>query len=84
MILRFYHIEIKTFSEIKRKQPELQPNSSTVIEESWIYTFCIKCRGEDSSPSWEPPMWSKICPFPLCPTFRQFARSLCIITIGTK
>lgn len=44
--------------------------------------FCAKCRGEDNTPSWEPPMWQKFCPFPLCPTFRQFARLWCIIIIG--
>lgn len=76
------------FGDLRYKQSyELQPPlpnepSSSPIEDSWIYTFCIKCRGKDNSPSWEPPMWQKFCPFPLCPTFRQFARLWCIIIIG--
>ncbi|XP_031632102.1 sodium/hydrogen exchanger 9B2 [Contarinia nasturtii] len=72
----------KTF-EFKHKPVEPEFNSRTQgIEQSWIYTFCVKCRGEDNSPSWEPPMWQKFCPFPLCPTFRQFARLWSIIIIG--
>lgn len=71
--------DIKTFSEWRQKQAE--PGTKQ-IEESWIYNFCIKCRGEDNTPSWEPPMWQKFCPFPLCPTFRQFARLWSIIIIG--
>lgn len=52
------------------------------IEESWLYTFCFKCRGEENTPSWEPPHWQKLCPYPLCPSFRQFARILVLILIG--
>ncbi|XP_011186548.2 sodium/hydrogen exchanger 9B1 isoform X2 [Zeugodacus cucurbitae] len=52
------------------------------LEESWIYSFCLKCHGEENRPSWEPPYWQKICPYPLCPSFRQFARLLVLILIG--
>lgn len=71
-------------NEFRNKQPyELSANeTSSPIEDSWIYTFCIKCRGEDTQPAWEPPMWQRFCPFPLCPSFRQFARLWCIIIIG--
>ncbi|XP_054745114.1 sodium/hydrogen exchanger 9B1 isoform X1 [Anastrepha obliqua] len=51
-------------------------------EESWIYTFCLKCRGEENRPSWEPPYWQKIFPYPLCPSFRQFSRLCVLILIG--
>lgn len=77
------YTDIKTFSEWRHKQTE--PDSTAAqrqIEQSWIYNFCIKCRGQDNSPSWEPPFWQKFCPFPLCPTFRQFARLWSIIIIG--
>lgn len=85
------HSDIKTLTDYRYKQPYELPSlpppnepSSTPIEDSWIYTFCIKCRGKDTTPSWEPPMWQKFCPFPLCPTFRQFARLWCIIIIGKR
>lgn len=66
-------------------QPSVQsanaPNDSA-LEQSWIFAFCIRCRGEDKGPSWEPPYWQKCCPYPLCPSFRQCARMLCIVLIG--
>ncbi|XP_030376902.1 sodium/hydrogen exchanger 9B2 isoform X2 [Scaptodrosophila lebanonensis] len=52
------------------------------VEESWIYTFCLKCRGEEPSSSWEPPFWQKCFPYPLCPTFRTFSRLVVLILIG--
>lgn len=73
---------MKTVSDLKQKPSEPELNRKTQIEHSWIYTFCVKCRGEDNSPSWEPPLWQKFCPYPLCPTFRQFARLWSIIIIG--
>lgn len=79
-------LDIKMLNDFRYKQPYEMPipnePPSTPIEDSWIYTFCIKCRGKDATPSWEPPMWQKFCPFPLCPTFRQFSRLWCIIIIG--
>lgn len=76
-------IDIKTFSEFKHKSSEPDFTKTTQIEHSWIYTFCMKCRGQDDdTPSWEPPMWQKFCPYPLCPSFRQFARLWSIIIIG--
>uniref|UniRef100_A0A1I8MUZ4 Cation/H+ exchanger transmembrane domain-containing protein n=1 Tax=Musca domestica TaxID=7370 RepID=A0A1I8MUZ4_MUSDO len=59
-----------------------QSNYSSNVEESWLYTFCLKCRGEETTPSWEPPHWQKLFPYPLCPSFRQFARILVLILIG--
>ncbi|KAH8279940.1 hypothetical protein KR054_011741, partial [Drosophila jambulina] len=52
------------------------------VEESWMYTFCLKCRGEEPSASWEPPFWQKIFPYPLCPTFRTVSRLISLILIG--
>lgn len=57
-------------------------NKTQQIEQSWIYNFCIRCRGEDHTPGYEPSYWQKICPFPLCPTYRQFSRFWSIIIIG--
>ncbi|KAL5279795.1 SLC9B2 family protein [Megaselia abdita] len=65
-------------SRLSQQQDE-NPN---YIEQSWIYNFCLRCRAEDDGPSWEPPHWQKICPYPLCPTFRQFSRILTLIFIG--
>lgn len=49
---------------------------------SWWYTSCLKCRTKVSEPSWEPPHWSKVCPYPFCPTYRQFSRIIGISLIG--
>lgn len=57
-------------------------NVGSHLEESWIYTFCLRCRGDENRPSWEPPYWQKVCPYPLCPSFRQFSRILSLILIG--
>ncbi|GBP62629.1 hypothetical protein EVAR_46468_1 [Eumeta japonica] len=54
-----------------------------VLEGSWWYACCAKCHQEDSGvPSWEPPNWQKICPYPLCPSYRQFAQNLSVFLIG--
>ncbi|XP_055372212.1 sodium/hydrogen exchanger 9B2 isoform X2 [Condylostylus longicornis] len=52
------------------------------LEQSWIYALCLRCRVEDTRPSWEPPHWQKVCPYPLCPSFRQFARIIALVLIG--
>ncbi|KAH8376699.1 hypothetical protein KR093_000914, partial [Drosophila rubida] len=56
--------------------------STNFVEQSWMYSFCLKCRGEEPSESWEPPFWQKIFPYPLCPTFRTFSRLIVLILIG--
>ncbi|XP_018326683.1 sodium/hydrogen exchanger 9B2 isoform X2 [Agrilus planipennis] len=49
---------------------------------SWWYSFCLKCRSKESHPSWRPSFWSKACPYPFCPTYRQFSRIVAISLIG--
>nr|XP_014102702.1 sodium/hydrogen exchanger 9B1 isoform X1 [Bactrocera oleae]XP_036226455.1 sodium/hydrogen exchanger 9B1 isoform X1 [Bactrocera oleae] len=66
----------------QHQQEQALYGQSNKLEESWIYSFCLKCHGEENRPSWEPPYWQKICPYPLCPSFRQFARLLVLIVIG--
>uniref|UniRef100_A0A1E1WMY9 Cation/H+ exchanger transmembrane domain-containing protein n=1 Tax=Pectinophora gossypiella TaxID=13191 RepID=A0A1E1WMY9_PECGO len=53
------------------------------VERSWWYACCQKCHQEESPiPSWEPPNWQKVCPYPFCPTFRKVARQVTICLIG--
>ncbi|KAJ2953557.1 hypothetical protein O0L34_g1158 [Tuta absoluta] len=53
------------------------------IERSWWYACCVNCHQEEPGiPSWEPPNWQKVCPYPLCPSYRQFAQTLGIFLIG--
>ncbi|XP_063838814.1 sodium/hydrogen exchanger 9B2-like isoform X2 [Ostrinia nubilalis] len=53
------------------------------VERSWWYACCAKCHQEDSGiPSWEPRNWQRICPYPLCPSYRQFAQTLSVFIIG--
>ncbi|XP_011693064.1 PREDICTED: mitochondrial sodium/hydrogen exchanger 9B2 isoform X2 [Wasmannia auropunctata] len=49
---------------------------------SWLYLFCTRCHGRDDTPSWEPPGWKRACPQPFCPTYRKFARVLCLFLLG--
>ncbi|XP_025153435.1 uncharacterized protein LOC105182503 isoform X2 [Harpegnathos saltator] len=49
---------------------------------SWLYLFCARCHGRDDTPSWEPKGWRKACPQPFCPTYRKFARILCLFLLG--
>ncbi|XP_015835932.1 sodium/hydrogen exchanger 9B2 isoform X2 [Tribolium castaneum] len=52
-------------------------------DRSWWYLFCLKCRQEETHPSWQPPVWPRICPYPFCPTYRQFSRMIALALIGT-
>ncbi|XP_065162835.1 sodium/hydrogen exchanger 9B2 isoform X3 [Atheta coriaria] len=52
-------------------------------DNSWWYSLCMKCRSkEPPHPSWAPPMWNKVCPYPFCPTYRQFSRIISLSLIG--
>ncbi|XP_011643733.1 uncharacterized protein LOC105431319 [Pogonomyrmex barbatus] len=55
---------------------------SEELERSWLYLFCARCHGRDDTPSWEPPGWRRACPQPFCPTYRKFARILCLFLLG--
>ncbi|XP_041987706.1 sodium/hydrogen exchanger 9B2-like isoform X2 [Aricia agestis] len=69
-----------TSSVYSKKAPS---QHSEHIERSWWYACCAKCHTEDSGiPSWEPPHWQKICPYPLCPSYRHFAQNLSVLLIG--
>ncbi|XP_064548895.1 sodium/hydrogen exchanger 9B2-like [Drosophila montana] len=57
-------------------------SNGNYVAQSWIYNFCLKCRKEEPSESWEPPFWQKVFPYPLCPTFRTFSRLVSLICIG--
>ncbi|XP_034825151.1 sodium/hydrogen exchanger 9B2-like isoform X2 [Maniola hyperantus] len=58
-------------------------HQSEHIERSWWYACCQRCHTDDTSiPSWEPPHWQKICPYPLCPSYRRFAQNLAVLLIG--
>lgn len=52
------------------------------LQHSWIYSCCMRCRVPYDASSWEPPGWQRVCPYPLCPSYRQFSRLLSIILIG--
>ncbi|VEN37222.1 unnamed protein product [Callosobruchus maculatus] len=52
-------------------------------DRSWWYSFCLKCRSKDEGvPSWSPPFWHRLCPYPFCPTYRQFTRIVALSLIG--
>ncbi|XP_012215331.1 sodium/hydrogen exchanger 9B2 isoform X1 [Linepithema humile] len=55
---------------------------SEELERSWLYLFCARCHGRDDTPSWEPPGWRRACPQPFCPTYRKFARVVCLFLLG--
>lgn len=68
-------------AKMQHQQFEFEKDSKN-LEESWLYTFCLKCRGNQHVESWQPAFWQKLCPYPLCPTFRQCARIFVLILIG--
>lgn len=72
--------------QINVEAPNGLPNNNTDenMRKSWIYGFCMQCRNKKDidSDAWEPPGWQKVCPFPLCPPYRQVARVLSIVLIG--
>nr|CAD7424897.1 unnamed protein product [Timema monikensis] len=52
-------------------------------ERPWWFVLCKKCRQPESGiPSWEPPLWQRLCPPPFCPSYRQFARVLALFLVG--
>ncbi|KAK0163025.1 hypothetical protein PV327_006739 [Microctonus hyperodae] len=55
---------------------------SDELKKSWLYMFCARCHGPDDTPSWEPPGWRRACPRPFCPSYRKFARILCLFLLG--
>ncbi|KAL7041785.1 hypothetical protein ACKWTF_000888 [Chironomus riparius] len=69
------------YSRHSHKIPKkIEPESQ--LEHSWIYALCMRCRVQYSTPSWQPKGWEKVCPYPLCPSYRQFARLISITLIG--
>ncbi|KAH8411903.1 hypothetical protein KR222_002094, partial [Zaprionus bogoriensis] len=65
-------------------QAAASQDSTNYVEQSWIYSCCLKCRGEEPTESWAPSFWQKVFPYPLCPTFRTFSRLFVLILIGKR
>ncbi|XP_076270844.1 na[+]/H[+] hydrogen antiporter 1 [Rhynchophorus ferrugineus] len=65
-------------SNISRSGPHMDGSD----DRSWWYTFCLKCRSEETVTSWQPSMWPKVCPYPFCPTYRQVSRLIALSLIG--
>lgn len=69
-----------------RRKSQLSSDEKNIdrqnLEGSWIYNLCMRCNGQNEGASWQPPGWSKVCPYPLCPTYRHFARLISIVMIG--
>ncbi|XP_058802648.1 sodium/hydrogen exchanger 9B2 isoform X2 [Phymastichus coffea] len=63
------------FSRLDRKA---QPSKCS----SWLYLFCSRCHGRGDADSWEPRGWRRACPQPFCPSYRKFARILCLLLLG--
>ncbi|XP_014235913.1 sodium/hydrogen exchanger 9B2-like isoform X1 [Trichogramma pretiosum] len=55
---------------------------SEELERSWLYLFCTRCHGRGDPDAWEPTGWKKACPAPFCPSYRKFARVLCLLLLG--
>lgn len=72
----------QSITESTSARPRCTTDTNDQDNSSWWYTFCFKCRKKETHPSWEPPMWPRICPYPFCPTYRQFSRIIGIAFIG--
>lgn len=55
-------------------------NNFLIIFSFFLFTHSFL--SPDNTPSWEPKHWGKVCPYPLCPSYRQVARLISIILIG--
>jgi hypothetical protein len=65
---------------MKRGTSHLKENRK--IRRSWWFIFCKRCRQAERGPSWEPPMWQRLCRYPFCPTYLRSARILSLVLIG--
>lgn len=68
----------------RRSQISIEERTHTRddLERSWIYNLCIRCNGKSEEASWQPPGWGRVCPYPLFPSYRHFARLVSIVMIG--
>nr|CAD7455626.1 unnamed protein product [Timema tahoe] len=60
------------------------PPSHGCFGRPWWFLMCKKCHQDDSTyPSWEPPLYRRMCPSPFCPSYRRLARvlSLCLLCL---
>ncbi|CAO1308366.1 unnamed protein product [Diamesa serratosioi] len=71
-----------TESLYSRHSRKHNPDDEGGIKGSWIHALCMRCRVQYKTPSWQPKHWQKVCPYPICPSYRQFARLVSIILIG--
>ncbi|XP_028167638.1 sodium/hydrogen exchanger 9B2-like isoform X1 [Ostrinia furnacalis] len=46
---------------------------------NWWRKICLRCHQADSTPSWRPTWWNRLCPYPYFSTYRQTAQQFCII-----
>ncbi|XP_067004153.2 sodium/hydrogen exchanger 9B2 isoform X2 [Anabrus simplex] len=69
-----------SMTESVSEKPKYVPKSE--VDKSWWFIFCRKCRQEETTNSWQPPLWQRLCPYPFCPSYRQFARLLALLLVG--
>ncbi|KAJ4436481.1 hypothetical protein ANN_16512 [Periplaneta americana] len=72
----------KKYSTSESLHEKLKLPESQRVEKSWLFLFCKRCREDEGSQAWEPPLWQRLCPYPFCPSYRQFARILALFLIG--
>ncbi|XP_023247130.1 sodium/hydrogen exchanger 9B2 [Copidosoma floridanum] len=69
-------------SSIREKVEYTEELKRYVDDRSWLYLFCTRCHGPGDTDSWEPSGWRRACPRPFCPSYRKFARVLCLVLLG--
>ncbi|KAK9879223.1 hypothetical protein WA026_004068 [Henosepilachna vigintioctopunctata] len=57
------------------------PNSLSDSQSCW-HLFCSRFRKTEVENHWEPKPWQFLCPYPFCPTYRQFARLIALLLLG--
>ncbi|KAK6619103.1 hypothetical protein RUM44_003485 [Polyplax serrata] len=77
---RHYRSGSRNQSFCSEKSRAAEEDASLV--NSWWYLFCVKCRQKENTKSWEPSHWQKICPYPFCMSYRQFARLFALVLVG--
>ncbi|XP_049855508.1 sodium/hydrogen exchanger 9B2-like [Schistocerca gregaria] len=51
------------------------------LEKSWWLSLLRRCHQPEAPPSWQPGFWPRLCPPPLCPSYRRVARLLALAII---
>ncbi|XP_049850150.1 sodium/hydrogen exchanger 9B2-like isoform X2 [Schistocerca gregaria] len=60
---------------------EKQQHPLDDLQRSWWFLLFKRCHQKETTPSWQPAFWPRLCPPPICPSYRRFARVVALVII---